>query len=326
MLSRRGFLTAIAASGLAGTIRPGNSVETPPSIEPVRFDVPERACDCHVHIFGDANRFPFAASRTYTPESASITQLLALDRALYFSRVVIVQPSVYGTDNSCTLDSIKQYGPGARGIAVLPTETPSTTLDSMETAGIRGVRINLGTAGDTNLDNARHRLKSAIERIQGRKWHVQVYAALPVIAGLSDIVLASPVPVVFDHFGGAKAALGVEQSGFDKLLQLVRSGKGYVKISGAYRASDRPPDYPDVAPLAHALIEANPHRVLWGSDWPHPDTGAGRKPSDVSPLLRMDDGHLLNLITTWAPDASLRKTILVDNPATLYGFSATSGL
>jgi len=141
---------------------------------------------------------------------------------------------------------------------------------------------------------------------------------LPIIAGLTELVLASPVPVVFDHFGGAKAALGLYQPGFDKLLELLRSGKGYVKISGAYRASDKPPDYPDVMPLAQALIEANPNRILWGSDWPHPDTGAGRKPSDVSPLLRIDDGHLLNLLATWAPDAALRKTILVDNPATLY--------
>jgi predicted TIM-barrel fold metal-dependent hydrolase len=188
----------------------------------------------------------------------------------------------------------------------------------MESAGIRGVRINLGTAGDTNLAGARDRLKSAFEQIQGRKWHVQVYAALPVIAGLSDLVLASPVPVVFDHFGGAKGAAGVQQPGFDKLLQLVRSGKGYVKISGAYRASNSATDYPDMVPLARALIAANPHRILWGSDWPHPDTGDGRKPSDVSPPLRVDDGQLLNLLATWAPDATLRKTILVDNPATLY--------
>jgi predicted TIM-barrel fold metal-dependent hydrolase len=241
-----------------------------------------------------------------------------MHRALHISRAVIVQPSVYGTDNSCTLDAMKQYGSGARGIAVLPSEVSSATLDNMERAGIRGVRINLGTSGNTNLDNARLRFTSAIEQTQGRRWHVQVYAALPVIAGLSDLVLASPVPVVFDHFGGAKAALGIQQPGFDKVLEFVRSGKGYVKISGAYRASDRAPDYPDVAPLARALIAANPHRILWGSDWPHPDTGSGRKPSDLSPLLRVDDDHLLNLLTSWAPDAALRKTILVDNPASLY--------
>jgi predicted TIM-barrel fold metal-dependent hydrolase len=244
--------------------------------------------------------------------------LLAMHRALHISRVVIVQPSVYGTDNSCTLDAMKQYGPAARGIAVLPSEVPSTTLDDMERAGIRGVRINLGTAEDTNLDHARRRFKSAIEQIQDRKWHVQIYAALPVLAGLAELILASPVPVVFDHLGGAKAALGLQQPGFDKLLEFVRNGKVYVKISGAYRASDKPPDYPDVVPLTRALIEANPHRILWGSDWPHPNTGAGRKPSDVSPLLRIDDGHLFNLLGTWARDAALRKTTLVDNPATLY--------
>src|SRR5580693_8029970 len=187
MLLRREFLTGIVASGLARSLRLSISSEKPHSITPVRFDVPERACDCHVHVFGDASRFPFAASRTYTPESASATELLAMHRALHLRRVVIVQPSVYGTDNSCALDAMKQYGAGARGIVVLSSEIPSTTLDDMESAGIRGVRINLGTAGDTNLAGARDRLKSAIEQIRGRKWHVQVYDALPVIAGLIEL-------------------------------------------------------------------------------------------------------------------------------------------
>lgn len=243
-----------------------------------------------------------------------------MHRALHISRTVIVQPSIYGTDNSCTLDAMKQYGSAARGIAVLPSAVPSAALDNLSRAGICGVRVNLETAGETNLDHARHRLESAIQQVRDRNWHVQVYVALPVIAGVSDIVLASPVPVVFDHFGGAKGAAGLRQPGFDKLLKLVESGKGYVKISGAYRASISAPDYPDVAPLARALITANPQRILWGSDWPHPDTHSGRKANDVSPLLRVDDGHLLNLLATWAPDAALRNTILVDNPATLYGF------
>ena len=320
MLSRRTFLSGIAATGLAGSLKLGISAETPHSITPVRFDVPEGACDCHVHVFGDGRRFPFAASRTYTPESASAAELLAMHRALHIGRAVIVQPSVYGTDNSYTLDAMKQYGSGARGIAVLPDAIPPTTLDDMQRAGIRGIRINLGLAEDTSLADARHRLKSAIEQIQGPKWHVQIYAALPVVAGLSDLVLASPVPVVLDHFGGANAAAGLRQPGFDKLLQLVESGKAYVKISAAYRASGSAPDYPDLAPLAHALIAANPQRILWGSDWPHPDTRPGRKPNDVSPPLRVDDRHLLNLLAKWVPDAALRKTILVDNPATLHAF------
>jgi predicted TIM-barrel fold metal-dependent hydrolase len=320
MLSRRGFLTGMAAGGLARSLRPSISPENPNLITPVEFVGPQGACDCHVHVFGDPGRFPFAATRTYTPESVSVAELLTMHRDLHISRAVIVQPSVYGTDNSCTLDAMKQYGARARGIAVLPSAMPSTTLDAMERAGIRGVRINLRTAGDTNLDEVRHRLTSAIEQVRGRKWHVQVYAALPVVAGLSDIVLASPVPVVFDHFGGAQAAGGLQQPGFDTLLKLVESGKGYVKISGAYRASISAPDYPDAAPLARALITANPKRILWGSDWPHPDTRSGGKRNDVSPPLRIDDGHLLNLLATWVPDETLRKTILVDNPATLYAF------
>jgi predicted TIM-barrel fold metal-dependent hydrolase len=320
MLSRRGFLTGMVASGLARPLRPSTSPENLDPITPVQFAVPEGACDCHVHVFGDASRFQFAPSRTYTPESASAAELLALHRVLHISRALIVQPSVYGTDNACTLDAMKQYGAGARGIAVLPSAIPSTTLDNIERAGIRGVRINLGTAGDMNLADARHRLKSAIEQIQGRQWHVQVYAALPVVAGLSNLVLASPVPVVFDHLGGAQGAAGLQQPGFDKLLRIVESGRGYVKISGAYRASNSAPDYPDAAPLARALIAANPQRILWGSDWPHPDTGSGRKSSEVSPHLRVDDGHLLNLLATWVPDETLRRTILVDNPATLYRF------
>src|ERR1700757_4502279 len=119
MLSRRGFLTGMAAGGLARSLRPAISPENPNSITPAGFDVPEGACDCHVHVFGDPGRFPFAATRTYTPESASVTELLTMHRALHISRAVIVQPSVYGTDNSCTLDALKQYGAKARGIAVL---------------------------------------------------------------------------------------------------------------------------------------------------------------------------------------------------------------
>ena len=127
------------------------------------------------------------------------------------------------------------------------------------------------------------------------------------------------MPVVFDHFGGARAALGVAQPGFETLLKLLRSGKAYVKISGAYRSSTLAPDYPDVAPLAKALIAENPRRVLWGTDWPHPSQVPGRR-IEVSPLLQIDDGRLFNQLAVWAPDAALRTTILVENPTKLYGF------
>jgi predicted TIM-barrel fold metal-dependent hydrolase len=158
--------------------------------------------------------------------------------------------------------------------------------------------------------------------MQKRGWHIQMYTTPAVITGIKDVVSDSPAPVVFDHFGGAQAALGVAQSGFADLLDLVRSGRAYVKISGAYRASSRAPDYADAAPLARALIAANADRIVWGTDWPHPNSSraAGRLATDVAPLLQIDDGRLLNQLAVWAPDPAIRKKILVDNPARLYGF------
>jgi predicted TIM-barrel fold metal-dependent hydrolase len=134
--------------------------------------------------------------------------------------------------------------------------------------------------------------------------------------------MAAPLPVVLDHFGGAQAPLGTQQAGFDTMLDLVRSGRVYVKISAAYRTSAKPPDYLEAAPLAKALIAANAQRILWGSDWPHPTGGAlpGHQASDLAPLLQIDDGRLLNQLAVWAPDPAVRKIILVDNPARLYGY------
>jgi predicted TIM-barrel fold metal-dependent hydrolase len=278
------------------------------------------ACDCHTHIFGDPQRFPYTPARVYTPEPASIDEMRSLHRALHTDRVVVVHPSVYGTDNACTLDAIKQLGSSARGIAVIDDKTPDTALDDMDHSGVRGIRLNFETAGLTDPALARQRFKDAIERTRSRNWHVQIYTRLSVIESLADQVQAAPVPVVFDHFGGAQAALGIRQPGFDTLVKLVRDGKAYVKISAAYRISKQTPDYPDVAPLAKALIAANPQRILWGTDWPHPAQIPGHNPTEITPLLSIDDGRLFNQLAVWAPDSAQRKTILVDNPAKLYGF------
>jgi predicted TIM-barrel fold metal-dependent hydrolase len=290
------------------------------------FDVPAEACDCHTHIFGDPHRFPMVG-RTYTPAPALVPQLQALHRALHISRVVVVQPSIYGTDNSCTLDAIKQLGPRARGIAVIDEQTSDAKLAEMDRAGIRGVRINLGTTGITDFTTARRRVQAAIDRLKsgqskGRKWHIQIYTELSVIDRLADQVQDAPVPIVFDHFGGAQANPGVKQSGFNVLLRLVRQGSVYVKISAPYRCSTQAPDYADVAPLAQALIAENPRRILWGSDWPHPDTRkiADRPLTDVTPRFNVDDARILNQLAVWESDAGVRKTILVENPAKLYGF------
>ena len=141
-----------------------------------------------------------------------------------------------------------------------------------------------------------------------------------MIEALQDQIADAPVPVVFDHFGGAQGALGVDQPGFKTLLNLVKTGKAYVKVSAPYRSSSQAPVYPDVVPLAKALVAANPERILWGTDWPHPQQIPGRKVTDITPLFQIDDGRVFNLLPVWVPDASQRKTLLVDNPAKLFGY------
>ena len=321
MLTRRSILLASIAAGVTMPNRTVFATAAQPST-PVNFDVPAGACDCHTHIHGDPEKFPFFAGRVYTPELASPEEMAALHKALHIERVVIVTPSVYGTDNSATLFGMKARGATARGVAVIDDKTSESDLDAMGQAGIRGVRLNLATGGVSDPAVGRPRFQAAVERVKNRNWHIQLFTNLAMISAIKDLVAASPVPVVFDHFGGAQAGLGVEQPGFADLTELVRSGKAYVKISGAYRASKVAPDYADAAPLARALIAANSDRVVWGTDWPHPDsvTPPGRKTTDVQPLFQIDDGRLLNQLPVWAPDAAIRKKILVDNPAQLYGF------
>ena len=321
MLTRRHILLASLAAGVNMPSRNASAAPSQPST-PVNFDVPAHACDCHTHIHGDPAKFPFFAGRVYTPEPASPEEMAALHKALHIERVVIVTPSVYGPDNSATLFGIKARGASARGVAVIDDATPESDLDAMQQAGIRGIRLNLATSGVSDPNAARQRFQAAVDRVKARGWHVQIFTSLAIISAIKELVAASPVPVVFDHFGGALGELGPEQPGFVDLLHLVASGKAYVKISGAYRASKLPPDYPDAAPLARALIAANAERIIWGTDWPHPNsvTPPGKNPTDVTPLYQIDDGRLFNQLPVWAPDAAVRKTILVDNPARLYGF------
>jgi len=321
MFSRRGVLLATLSTG-AAMMSPSALAKAAQPSTPVDFDVPVGACDCHTHIHGDPERFPFFAGRLYTPELASPEEMTALHKALHIERVVIVTPSVYGADNSATLFGMKARGSAARGVAVIDDKTAENDLDAMQQAGFRGIRLNLATGGINDPNVARQRFQAAADRMKARGWHVQFYTTLQIVSAIRDLVATSPVPVVFDHFGGAQAALGLEQPGFSDLLELVKSGKAYVKISGAYRASKLAPDFSDVIPLAKALIAANPDRIVWGTDWPHPNSARvqGRKVTDVAPLFQIDDGRLLNMLPVWAPDAAIRRKILVDNPARLYGF------
>ena len=321
MPTRRTVMFGTIASGMAMQTQNLLAKAAQPATA-VSFDVPAGACDCHTHIHGDPEKFPFFAGRVYTPETALPEEMAALHKSLHMQRVVIVTPSIYGTDNSATLYGMKARGADARCVAVIDEKTPESELDAMDRAGIRGIRLNLATGGTNDPAVARQRFQTGIDRVKGRNWHVQFYTNLQMISALKDQFLQSPVPLVFDHFAGAQAALGPAQAGFADVLELVKSGKAYVKISGAYRASKSAPDYTDVIPLAKALIAANPDRIVWGTEWPHPDsvTPPGKKPTDVTPLLQIDDGRLLNQLPVWAPDPAIREKILVRNPTRLYGF------
>ena len=324
MLTRRDVIKSGMAAGVAGLIGRAApmAAAAPQPRTKVNFDVPPGACDCHVHVFGDPAKYPFFAGRSYTPPPASPAELRQLLSALRLERVVIVQPSVYGTDNSCTLDGMRELGDRARGVAVIDDKTTDAELDAMAKAGIRGIRLNLATAGINDPAVARQRFDNAVARARPRGWHIQFNTQPTVIEALGQQLLASPVPLVIDHFGGATAARGVGQPGFAALVNLVKSGKAYVKVSGSADSVSTQTDLADVAPLARALVAANPQRILWGTNWPHPGSAPvpGRKPTDLAPPMDTDDGKVLNLLPLWVPDAATRRLILAENPARLYGF------
>lgn len=322
MRSRREVLYGLGAVGagiFAGPLLRG----TADAATAVDFQMPRDACDCHVHIF-DPVQFPYAAKRVYTPPPALISDLLDLHKTLRIDRVVVVQPSVYAADNSCTIDAVRKLGARARGVAVIDKDTTRTAIDEMHAAGVRGVRLNLNTtpSGEIDAEGSKRTLDTAAKQLEGRGWHIQFYTRPPVIAALKGHIEQLPFPVVFDHFGAPKASDGPTQAGFDALLDLVKQGRAYVKISGAYRTSSKGPDFADATPLAQALIAANPDRIVWGTDWPHPDSsfGRGRPLTDIAPPIAVDDGLLLNQLPKWAANSALRQKILVENAARLYDF------
>jgi predicted TIM-barrel fold metal-dependent hydrolase len=289
---------------------------------PPNFEVPRNACDCHVHVFGPRDCYPLWPGRTYTPKDASLDQLNDLHRALHIDRVVVVHPSPYGADNAATVDALRVWGPRARGVAVIDETTTETMLVEMHDAGVRGVRVNLESAGESDPAVARRQLLWAAARVAQLGWHVQTYAQLSVIAALHDTIMALPTTLVIDHFGRADAALGPEQPGLDQIYAQLRSGKVYVKISAAYRISKQP-DYADAAPIARAMIKANPDRIVWGSDWPHPGGGKARLTRDLSTpeaFRPEDDGAALNRLNSWCDSRDQLEKVLVGNPAALYGF------
>lgn len=285
---------------------------------------PPGACDCHVHVF-DPDRFPYDRARTYTPGPARVEDLRRYLGGLGLERVVLVQPSVYGTDNACLVAALAALGPRtARGVAVVdPHAATEDELSRLYDAGVRGLRVNLESRGERSPEAARTAIAAVAKRAAGHGFAVQVYADLALVAGLADDLSRLPAPLVLDHFGGARAEQGAEGRGLRALTDLLAAGNTWVKLSGVYRVSRRGAPYEDVRPLAEALIAANPDRVVWASDWPH--TGGGRErasrgPGEIEPFQHIDDAHVLGLLATWAGGPELHRRILVANAARLFGF------
>jgi len=286
--------------------------------------LPAYGCDCHVHVFGPFDRFPLDPRRAYTPGAASVEDLSALLQRLGLRRVVVVQASPQGDDNACLIDALQRINASgelqARGVAVISEQTSDAQLRAMHEAGVRGVRVNLESAGEHDPEVGRALMSWAADRVAPYSWHVQTYTTLQVIASMADTLMELPVPVVIDHFGRATAAKGVQQPGFDKLLALVASGRAYVKLSAAQRISDLP-DHPDAQVIAQALVAANPQRMLWGTDWPHPGAwhGQPRSPEVIEPFHPIDDERALQRISEWV-SAEHWLALLETNPTRLYDF------
>ncbi|PTB18804.1 hydrolase [Trinickia symbiotica] len=324
MVNRRQMLVATgAALGGASLIGFGKVMgKELGHMSPIGFSVPTGVVDSHCHIF-NPEKFPYSAKRKYTPPPATVQDLRRFHSAIHVRRTVLVQPSVYGTDNACLIDALGQLGRDARGIAVIDPSFSSQQLDDLAGAGVVGVRINLevGKNHDSNL--AVERLEQTVETLRGKPFIVQIYAALPVLADLAPRIQAQPHPVVIDHFGLAKAADGPEQPGMSALIGMMQSKKVFVKLSGPYQISLQKPLYADTAQIGSALVEAAPDQVIWGSDWPHTggsERKADAKPTDIEPFRDEDEGRNFSLVKTWAPAPIERRKLLADNASRLFGF------
>lgn len=284
-------------------------------------------CDTHVHIL-DPDRFPFSAQRRYTPGSARVEDLIRLHDAIGIERVVVVQNSVYGSDHRCLLDALTRLGPArARGVATLSEVTTEQEIAELHDAGVRGSRLNLEVSRNRDTDSAEVLLRRAAARLPSG-WLLHINASLSVIASLVDVVQTLPSPVVLDHFAHSEAALGAGQDGLAEIIDLMRSERAFVKLSAPYQIS-RQPGYGDILPIVRAFVEAAPGQVMWGSDWPH-TSGTSRPPEQpvdfVEPFRIEDDADNLGLLAAWVPDPAVRRRILVETTAIVYGFAAVSDL
>ena len=287
-----------------------------PNTRKPRFSPPPNSCDTHFHVFGPPETFPFVSTHEYTPPAAPLGHYLRMIEIIGIERAVVVQPSVHGLDNSATLDAIKNSGGRFRGVARIDDQTPKSELQRLHDGGVRGVRFNLldRPRGNVKLDV----LDRCVEHIVEFGWSVDLHIDTKKLLEEEKRIRSMPIPVVIDHIARIKPAEGLQQPAFQLLIELVKLGHVWVKVSGADKICNTNVHsyfglpFVEVIPFARAVIAAAPDHVIWGTDWPHSNNFApGRTPND---------GDLMDLLAAFAPDEAVRKTILVDNPATLYGF------
>ena len=283
------------------------------------FVVPAGATDCHMHIFGDPATYPPAAWRAYDPTPATLPVYNAEAARMGFSRVVFVQPSAYGTDNTCMKDALRARSKDSRGIAVIDTGTKESELKELKKLGVRGVRLNLVSNGIPDIAAATAQLQETAARVAKLGWHIQIFALPSLIAGIAPVIADLGVDVVIDHMGAGDGQLTASRPGFDDVLALLRAGKAWVKVSGANRVSRQKNGFEDAVAVIKALVEANPERAVWGTDWPHIGPHTAGAPERVV-YMPYDNRALLRLLGLAVTDAAVIKKVLVDNPARLYGF------
>lgn len=287
-----------------------------PNTRKPMYAPPPNSCDTHFHVFGPPEKFPFIATHEYTPPAAPLEHYRKMLDVISIERAVVVQPSVHGLDNSATLDAIKNSAGRFRGVGRIDDKTNRDELRRLCDGGIRGVRFNLldRPRGNVKLDV----LDRCVEHIAEMGWSVDLHIDMKNLLAQEQRIRDMPVPVVIDHIARVKPAEGLQQPGFQLLLELAKLDHVWVKVSGADKICNTSVHsyfglpFVEVIPYARAIIAAAPDRVIWGTDWPHSN--------NFAPGHTPNDGDLVDLLAEFAPDEAVRKKILVDNPAVLYGF------
>lgn len=275
-----------------------------------RVLMPRNACDTHAHICGPIAHAPYSERRVYTPPDALLPAYRHMLDTLGVQRMVLIQPSVYGSDNRVMLDAMKEIGPSARGVAVVDDDVSDAELKRLHQAGVRGVRINVVDVAEDKGVIPMAPLAALANRIRPMGWHVEFLMHADEFPDLDRLFADFPVDIVLGHLGYMRTDKGLAQPGFQALLRLMRRGKAWVKLTGPYRISTQALPHADTVDFAHALLEAAPERVIWGTDWPHVMV-KGAMPND---------GDLADLLLQWVPDERMREQVLVENPVKLYGF------